>query len=114
MNRATMRTKALLFVAAVGAANLLAVGVHAQAAYSGPNFGARFMLPYEVHWGKAVLPAGEYSISVTSTGAPPWSDREMGIISYSRRRRSSPTRTKVAQLPPWSSQFLAISARFFR
>ena len=70
MNRATMRTKALLFVAAVGASNLLAVGAHAQAGYSSPNFGARFMLPYEVHWGKAVLPAGEYSISVSSTGAP--------------------------------------------
>src|SRR5713226_2091842 len=27
---------------------------------------AKFTLPYEVHWGKHVLPAGEYSISMDS------------------------------------------------
>jgi len=70
MKRATMRTKVLLFVAAMLAASLGAVGAHAQAAYADSGHAARFTLPYEVHWGKAVLPAGEYSISVRSTGLP--------------------------------------------
>jgi hypothetical protein len=42
------------------AACAFAAGVNAQ------TFAARFTLPFEVHWGKNVLPAGEYSISMDS------------------------------------------------
>jgi hypothetical protein len=41
---------------------VLATGVFAAAANAHPSFAAKFNLPYEVHWGQTVLPAGEYSI----------------------------------------------------
>jgi hypothetical protein len=34
------------------------------------SFTGRFTLPYEVHWGKVVLPAGDYSITMESSAAP--------------------------------------------
>jgi hypothetical protein len=44
---------------------LLALGLvvsflWASAAIAAPRYRGRFSLPYEVHWGHAVLPAGEY------------------------------------------------------
>lgn len=38
------------------------------AAYAQPTFAGKFTLPYEVHWGQAVLPAGDYSIRMGSSG----------------------------------------------
>jgi hypothetical protein len=65
MTAKTMRqsVKAKLFAAVV-----LATGVFAVSAYAQPNFEGKFKLPYEVHWNHAVLPAGEYSIRMRSTG----------------------------------------------
>lgn len=35
-----------------------------------PAFVGKFTLPYEVHWGGSVLPPGDYSITIKSTGTP--------------------------------------------
>ena len=40
------------------------------AANAHPGFAGKFTLPFEVHWGKAVLPAGDYVIRMDSTSAP--------------------------------------------
>lgn len=55
----TVRTliKARLVAAAVLMASLCAAAGYAQ-----PSFAGRFTLPYEVNWGKNVLPAGNYRI----------------------------------------------------
>jgi hypothetical protein len=53
-------TMAKLFAAALLAA-LLSVGV---AGAQSPIFKAKFTLPYQVQWGKAILPAGEYWFSL--------------------------------------------------
>lgn len=37
---------------------------------SAQSLKATFTLPYEVHWGKAVLPAGPYTITFDSLSAP--------------------------------------------
>jgi hypothetical protein len=47
---------------------LIATCAFAAAAYAQPTFAGRFTLPYEVHWGQAVLPAGDYSIRMGSAG----------------------------------------------
>jgi len=57
--------KAKLFVAVV-----LATCVYTVAANAQPSFEGKFTLPYEVHWNRAVLPAGEYSIQVDAKGMP--------------------------------------------
>ena len=54
-----------LFVALVLAASVFAAGAHAETRFRG-----RFRLANEVHWGKAVLPAGDYSISMGSGRSP--------------------------------------------
>ena len=61
----TMRqsVKAKLFAALV-----LATGLFTVSAYAKTSFVAKFTLPYEVHWNHAVLPPGEYSIRMGSTG----------------------------------------------
>jgi hypothetical protein len=48
---------------------LVALGANAQ--FGGPSmFVGKFTLPYEVHWGKTVLPAGSYSIRMESHRSP--------------------------------------------
>jgi hypothetical protein len=54
-----------LFVALVLAASVFAAGAHAETRFRG-----RFRLANEVHWGKAVLPAGEYTISIAPSQSP--------------------------------------------
>jgi hypothetical protein len=44
---------------------LLATGAFAAAA-DAQTLAAKFTLPFEVHWGKTVLPAGEYTMSMDS------------------------------------------------
>jgi hypothetical protein len=56
--------KVRLFAAAV-----LAVGLFASAGYAQTTFSGKFTLSHEVHWGKNVLPAGQYSISMDAVGA---------------------------------------------
>jgi len=57
--------KAKLFAAVVLATCVFTVAANAQ-----PSFEGKFTLPYEVHWNRAVLPAGEYSIQVDAKGMP--------------------------------------------
>jgi hypothetical protein len=55
--------------AVVLATCLFAVGLDAQLG-SPSAFVGNFTLPFEVHWGKAVLPAGAYSINMESIQTP--------------------------------------------
>jgi len=56
INRTTQNSiRTILAAALLMAIPVLAVAVHAQG-----GLGAQFTLPYEVHWNKAVVPAGEY------------------------------------------------------
>jgi len=50
---------------------ILTLGVCAFAASANaqPSFVGKFTLPYEVRWGQAVLPAGDYSIRMDSLAA---------------------------------------------
>jgi hypothetical protein len=47
---------------------LCAISTFAAAAYAQPSFAGKFTLPYEVHWGQSVLPAGDYTIRMGPTG----------------------------------------------
>jgi hypothetical protein len=58
-------SKGTLLIAALLAACLLAGSAHAQAQFHG-----KFTLPYEVQWGRAVLPAGSYLLSFTTDATP--------------------------------------------
>ena len=49
---------------------LVATFVFSVAANAQPTFEGKFVLPHEVRWNHAVLPAGEYSIEIESTEAP--------------------------------------------
>jgi hypothetical protein len=49
---------------------LVATFVFSAAANAQPTFEGKFVLPHEVRWNHAVLPAGEYSIQIDSVGAP--------------------------------------------
>ena len=46
---------------------LLATSLFSAAANAHPTFAGKFTLPYEVHWGQAVLPAGDYYIRMSAT-----------------------------------------------
>jgi len=63
-----MRNKAMRHTTKVRlfAVVLLAICALATAA-SAQTLAAKFTLPFEVHWGRNVLPAGEYSISMDSS-----------------------------------------------
>ena len=47
---------------------LCAISTFAAAAYAQPSFAGKFTLPYEVHWGQSVPPAGDYTIRMGPTG----------------------------------------------
>ena len=49
---------------------LIATFVFTAAANAQPSFAGKFTLPYEVRWGQAVLPAGDYVIRLDSTVSP--------------------------------------------
>jgi hypothetical protein len=57
-------TRATLFAAALLASCLFASLANAQAGMQG-----KFTLPYETHWGQAVLPAGDYQLRFTLDGS---------------------------------------------
>lgn len=40
------------------------------AAANAQSFSGNFTLPYEVHWGRTVLPPGDYSITMESSSKP--------------------------------------------
>ena len=54
-----------LMLGALTAAFALTTVAHAQ-----PTFSGKFVLPQEVRWNHAILPAGEYSIEIRSLNAP--------------------------------------------
>ncbi len=47
------------------------VGIAPKAAHAQVAEG-KFSLPSETHWGSMILPAGEYTFSLESTGRPAW------------------------------------------
>lgn len=49
---------------------VMATFVFTAAANAQPSFAGKFTLPYEVRWGQAVLPAGDYVIRMDSTVSP--------------------------------------------
>jgi hypothetical protein len=49
---------------------LMAICMFSAAANAQPRFVGKFTLPYEVRWGQAVLPAGNYFIRIESMAAP--------------------------------------------
>ncbi len=42
----------------------------AQAQGQRPAYVGKFTLPYEVHWGKSVLPPDDYTVTIKFTGTP--------------------------------------------
>jgi hypothetical protein len=56
-----------VFTLAVAA---LAVGVLANSASASTRVRGTFTLPYDVRWGQALLPAGNYEIRIDGTGKP--------------------------------------------
>ena len=52
-----MTTKEAVFVTVI-----LACCALAGTAKADPNYIGKFTLPYEVHWGRSVLPAGDYTV----------------------------------------------------
>lgn len=48
----------------------IAVGLSVGSASAQPLVQGTFTLPYEVHWGKAVLPPGHYSITIDDARRP--------------------------------------------
>jgi hypothetical protein len=49
---------------------VIATFVFTGAANAQPSFAGKFTLPYEVRWGQAVLPAGDYVIRMDATASP--------------------------------------------
>jgi hypothetical protein len=49
---------------------VIATFVFTAAANAQPSFVGKFTLAHEVHWGQAVLPAGDYFIRMESTASP--------------------------------------------
>lgn len=49
---------------------LLATCLSARSARAQSAFEGKFTLPFEAHWGQAMLPAGDYQLSITTTGNP--------------------------------------------
>jgi hypothetical protein len=60
---------------------LLTACVYTSAAYAQPAFSGKFVLPHEVRWNHAVLPAGEYSIEMNSFEGP-------ALLHSTRTRRA--------------------------
>jgi hypothetical protein len=70
MKLTTMRTKVQLFVAVILTAGLFVAWANAQSGSGVLIYRGSFTLQHGVHWGKAMLPAGEYSISLDSNRSP--------------------------------------------
>ena len=65
IHRNSHRIKPMLLVAVLMAICSFTVAANAQ-----PQFVGKFTLPYEVQWAHAVLPAGEYTITVDPMTGP--------------------------------------------
>src|ERR1700740_753100 len=64
------------------AAAMLAAGLFASAGYAQTTFSGKFTLPYEVQWGKTVLPAGQYFINMPAAGATAIVQSEDGKVAF--------------------------------
>jgi hypothetical protein len=64
------------------AAAMLAAGLFASAGYAQTEFSGKFTLPYEVQWGKNVIPPGQYFISMHAAGAAAMVQSEDGKIAF--------------------------------
>jgi len=64
------------------AAAMLAAGLCASAGYAQTDVSGKFTLPYEVQWGKNVLPAGPYFISMHAFGATAIVQSEDGKVAF--------------------------------
>lgn len=65
MKTETIRHTVRLLVIVTLTACAFATAASAQSSFTG-----KFTLPYEVHWGTVMLPAGDYSITMASPTAP--------------------------------------------
>jgi hypothetical protein len=61
--------KAMFFATVLLATCLSASSAQTGSAFEG-KFEGKFTLPYEAHWGEAVLPAGDYLFSLPTIGVP--------------------------------------------
>jgi len=79
-----MRIEAVrtLIKARLVAAAVLVVSLCAAAGYAQPSFAGRFTLPYEVNWGKNVLPAGDYRIIMEQLGTKTTIESADGKIAF--------------------------------
>ena len=73
--------RSVIKVKLLGAA-MLAAGLFASTGYAQTEFSGKFTMPYEVQWGKNVLPAGHYSISMHAVGATAIVQSEDGKIAF--------------------------------
>ena len=73
--------RSVIKVKLFGAA-MLAAGLFASAGYAQTTFSGKFTLPYEVQWGKTMLPAGQYFISMHAAGATAMVQSEDGKIAF--------------------------------
>jgi hypothetical protein len=64
------RKKASFNFRKLAVAAAIAVGLSVSSASAQTLVKGTFTLPYEVHWGKAVLPAGHYSINIVDARKP--------------------------------------------
>ena len=65
INHATQHSTSLKLLLGM----LMAICAFSAAANAEPLFVGKFTLPYEVHWGQAVLPAGQYFIRMDSSSS---------------------------------------------
>jgi hypothetical protein len=77
-----MAMKEFVCLARRFAVAVLLGGLAAGAAQAGPAYGGKVTLPFEVRWGGAVLPAGEYSLAMDSIKGP------LNVIDASGRIRA--------------------------
>jgi len=75
---------------------LLATCAFAAAA-NAQTVAVKFTLPFEVHWGKNLLPAGQYSVTLDSSRMWVWSDRQTG---RSHSLHPSQSRLLATKAPP--------------
>jgi hypothetical protein len=78
-------TKVALFAALLVATFLSAASANGQSALNG-----KFTLPEKAYWGHGVIPAGDYELSISSTGLP-----SMVVI-----REASTGKTVATLFPP--------------
>jgi hypothetical protein len=77
----TLRLLAILMLTICG----FAAAANAQASFTG-----KVTLPYEVHWGTAILPAGEYTITMNTL-------HSVTLVQSARNDRAFYTRMPLAQ-----------------